>query len=110
MSTTYRKADDDIVELLATVMREHHPDLHEAGVWVGVVEAHNPDGDAVKHGGYPAFACVKIVSPRDRVSKGYDVEMLSGDRATAVVRAGSAGAAWRAARARSRGGTGVGRS
>lgn len=76
MPTTFRKADDDVLGLLAKVMRDHHPDLLEAGVLVGVVMASNPSGDAVKHHGAPAFACIKVVSLRDRVTKGTDAELL----------------------------------
>jgi len=79
--TTYRRADDDVTALLQRVMREYHPDLHEAGVHVGVVVAHNPAGDAVKHGGDPAFATITVVSPKDRVSKAHDAELLlDGDK------------------------------
>jgi hypothetical protein len=76
MPTTYRTAPDDVVALLAAVMRKHHPDLATAGVLVGVIWAENPSGDAVKHHGDAAFATVKIVSPKDRVYKPYDAEML----------------------------------
>lgn len=76
MPTTYRKADDRVLALLVKVMQKHHRDLLDAGVLVGVLMASNPDGDAVKHGGYPAFATIKVVSLRDRVSKGTDAELL----------------------------------
>lgn len=76
MPTVYRKADDDVVTLLTAVMQGQHRDLFDAGVLVGVVVASNPDGDAVKHGGYPAFATIKVVSAKDRVSKGTDAELL----------------------------------
>ena len=75
MPTTYHRADDAIVVLLQRVMHEHHRDLHDAGVLVGVIACDNPDGDAVKHRGSPAFACVKLVGPADRVFKPYDAEL-----------------------------------
>lgn len=74
--TSYTVADSDVIDLLNRILREHHPDLAEAGVRVGVLMAFNPEGDAVRHSGYPALACVKVVSLKDRVTKGYDVEML----------------------------------
>jgi hypothetical protein len=76
MPTTYQKADDDVTKLVADILKTNHPDLAETGVLFGVLMAENPEGDAVKHGGYPALACVKVVSAKDRVSKEYDVEML----------------------------------
>lgn len=76
MPTTYRKADDEVTDLLAWVMGQFHQDLDEAKVHVGVLVAENPNGDAVKHGGYPAFACIRLVSARDRVAKVYDAELL----------------------------------
>lgn len=76
MPTTYSRADDDIIALLTKVMHEYHRDLEEAGVLVGVVAATNPSGDAVKHHGSPAFATIRVVSPKDRVSKGTDAELL----------------------------------
>ena len=81
MATSYQTADIDVLDLLARVMREHHPRLTEAGVRVGVLMAENPDGDAIKHGGYPVFACIKVVSLKDRVSKQYDAELLIDRRA-----------------------------
>jgi hypothetical protein len=65
-----------VFELLAEAMENWHPDLFRVGVRVGVLLAENPDGDAVTHGGYPAFATIKIVSLRDRVTKRYDAELL----------------------------------
>ncbi len=76
MPTTYRKADDKVVTLLTRALQKWHADLFEANVLIGVLMASNPDGDAVKHGGYPAFATIKVVSLKDRVSKGTDAEML----------------------------------
>lgn len=76
MPTTYTVADEAVLGVLDEVMRANHPALTEAGVMVGVLMAENPDGDAVKHAGYPALACVKVVPLRDRVTKGYDAEMI----------------------------------
>jgi len=76
MPTTYQRADPDVVRLLERVMKECHPRLQEAGVKVGVLFALNPDGDAVKHGGYPALAKIKPVALKDRVSKEWDAELI----------------------------------
>lgn len=76
MPTTYQTADDDVLDLLAAVMRESHPRLVEAGVKVGVTMALNPDGPAIRHGGYEALAQIKVVSLKDRLRKGIDAEMF----------------------------------
>ncbi len=76
MPTTYTLADDDVLTLVAAAMRRNHPRLHEAKVRVGVLMAANPDGPAIKRNGYPVIAQIKIVSLKDRLSKGYDAELL----------------------------------
>lgn len=76
MAATYTLADDDVIRLVNEIMTTNHPELAEAGVRFGILMAENPDGDAVKHSGYPVLACVKVVSAKDRVTKCYDVEML----------------------------------
>lgn len=76
MPTTYSKADPDVINAMLRAMAKYHPRLHDAQVRVGVLMAHNPDGPAIKHGGYPALACIRPVSLKDRLSKGYDAEML----------------------------------
>jgi hypothetical protein len=80
MPTTFTEADKDVVELVNLVMAEHHPQLKECDAKVGILMAYNPDNDAIKHGGYPVLACIKIVSARDRVGKGYDFELLIDQR------------------------------
>lgn len=76
MPTTYTLADDKTTAAVLKVMRQHHQPLDLAGVKVGVLIAYNPDGPAVKHGGYPARATVRVVPLKDRLTKGYDAEML----------------------------------
>lgn len=74
--TTYQLPDPDIRILVNETLAANHPDLQECGLIVGVLMATNPDGPAIKNGGHPALACVKVVSLKDRVTKGYDVEIL----------------------------------
>lgn len=76
MATTYADADPDTLNVVARAMRLWHPTLAEAGVRVGVLMASNPDGDAIKHGGYPVLACIKPVGLKDRLPKEYDAELL----------------------------------
>lgn len=78
MATTYRSPDpdDQVLEILAEVIDRWHPDLKEHEVRIGVIFASNPDGDAVRHNGYPAAATIRIVPLKDRTVKPYDAEML----------------------------------
>lgn len=76
MPTTYSLADDDVKDLLADALRQWHRPLFDAGVKFGVLMAFNPSGPAVKHGGYPAAATVRVVPLKDRVTKGYDAEVV----------------------------------
>lgn len=66
MPTTFHDADALTSALLAEVMRAYHPRLAEAGVIVGVLMAENPDGPAIKHGGYAAAATMKPESAIER--------------------------------------------
>jgi hypothetical protein len=75
MPTTYQKADDDVIEVLEAAL-DYHPKLAEARVKFGVLMADNGDEPAVKHGGYPALAKVRVVSLKDRVLKEVDAEIL----------------------------------
>lgn len=73
----YWKADGDILSKVQLAMEQWHHDLAIAKVKVGVIMAANPkDGPAVSHGGYPALASIKVVPLKDRITKGYDAEML----------------------------------
>jgi hypothetical protein len=74
---TYGLADKPDLALLDCVMKEWHKDLAEQGVKVGVLMAEsNGGGPAVRHGGYAALATVRVVPLKDRLTKGYDAEML----------------------------------
>ena len=73
----YWKADEDVLKKLNLAMAQWHHDLANAKVNIGVIMAANPkDGPAVSHGGYPALASIKVVPLKDRITKGYDAEML----------------------------------
>lgn len=75
MPTTFRIADSDVTDLLASVLKKWHSDLSDAGVKIGVVLAFNAEGAAVKHGGYPAAGKIKPCSLKERVTKNYDAEL-----------------------------------
>lgn len=86
---TFRTAEKEWVDLLKEVMKEHHPDLVEAGVTVGLLFAHaprdeatgEPKGVALKVHGAVVMAATKINSQRDRVEGKPDCTVtLDGDR------------------------------
>lgn len=74
--TTYTIADLSVRALLAEIVRQYHPELHECEARVGILMAYNPEGNAVKNGGYGAFASIKVVNLKDRITKNYDAELL----------------------------------
>lgn len=74
--TTYTLASGEVNALLNKVVQRWHQDLDKFQVRIGILMAHNDNGAAVKSGGYPAFAMVKPVPLKDKITKGYDVEML----------------------------------
>lgn len=76
MPTSYSQADDATVALLTRTIAEFHPQLKQHEVIIGVLIAANPDGPAVKHAGYAAAATIKVVPLKDRLTKGYDAELL----------------------------------
>lgn len=77
MPVTYGLPDADVTELLDRAMREFHPDLAEHGVRVGVLmAASDTDAPAVKAHGYAAVASVRVVPLKDRLTKGYDAELV----------------------------------
>lgn len=74
MATSYYRAGKDEVDLVNSVLRTFHPDLHQEELSVGVLMAvaavdeqtGEPKGHALTHGGYPAAAKIRIVGTRDR--------------------------------------------
>ena len=86
MPTTYTLADPDVTSAVDSMMRKYHAELTEAEVRVGVLIARNETGNPIKHGGYPARATVRIVPLKDRLTKGYDAEMLIDGRELDLMR------------------------
>lgn len=77
-----------IYDRLIVIRDRYHKPLKEAGVTIDLLLAHasrdqndDPVGAAVKHGGYPAAAVIKIVSLKDRVAGLGDAQMIvDGDK------------------------------
>lgn len=78
MGSTFWKADDRTVAFINNVKEKFHNELHQFDVKIGIIFAMSKDeeGHALKHHGYPAYATIKIVAPKDRITKGYDAEMM----------------------------------
>lgn len=81
MPTTYQIADREVIEVLNNTIAEFRHDLGEADVRIGCLMAINDTGHAVKHGGYPALATVKVVPQKDRITKNYDAEIVIDEKA-----------------------------
>lgn len=75
MATTYDTAPEDIIALINETITEYHPDLVEADVHVSAILAYNDKTHPVKAGGYPALACIKNISLKDRIKGMADAEI-----------------------------------
>lgn len=67
MPTIFSECGSEVSDMAAKVMQKYHPDLVEADVTIAYLFADNPDGPALKVGGYVAAATVKINSYANRV-------------------------------------------
>lgn len=76
MPTTYEKCPPDVVALADRVMRRYHPDLVKSETRIAYLFARNPDGEAVKVGGYPCAAKVKIIPLIQRADGRADAEVV----------------------------------
>lgn len=76
MATTYVECPIEVPTLAKTLMRQFHQELIEADATIKFLFARNPDGPAIMHNGYPAFASVKINSLIDRVAGLADATIL----------------------------------
>jgi hypothetical protein len=82
MPVTFDDAEPETINMLNKVLKDWHPALHKAGVVVGIIMARSStEAPAVKHGGYPASATIRVVSSKDRIKKKYDAELLIDDEA-----------------------------
>lgn len=80
MSTTYELAADETLERVDRMIERYHPDLKAVGLMIEVLMARNDETNAIKSGGYPALACIKINDIKARVAGRKDaVMMIDGD-------------------------------
>jgi hypothetical protein len=80
---SYERAPKAIREQVTSVVERYHSGLADAGIRIDVLmvrptvdDNDDPTGPAIKVGGYPAVACIRILGLKDRVARGYDAEML----------------------------------
>lgn len=78
MGTTYWRADQKVMGFIESVMMKYHHELCQHKVSLGVLFAMSSDEEnhALKHHGYPVAACIKVVTLKDRITKGYDAELM----------------------------------
>ena len=82
MATTFEMADEATVRLMEKAMEIYHAELKRYEVKIGVIMAfgeEDKEGDIkrpIMNQGVPCAAKVKIVSLKDRLTKGMDIEIL----------------------------------
>ncbi len=88
MGRTYTRAPKSLVDLVGDTMQKYHTGLADAEVSIDILLAHGPrdknddlSGPAIKVGGYPAKAKVRITSLAERAFGRGDAEIiLDGDQ------------------------------
>lgn len=78
MANVYVKADDSIITMVHRCIDNWYPDFVKVKLLVGIlfVIGDNEKSPPLKENGQPTDGLIKIVSMKDRVSKGFDVEMI----------------------------------
>jgi len=76
MGTTYELAGPEVMAIIAKMIDRYHMELAAQHVAIDVLMATNKDGDAIRVGGYPANASIKIIGLKDRAKGHGDAEML----------------------------------
>jgi hypothetical protein len=80
MATAYQTADEKVRKVVDQAVDQWHQPLRKVKLLLGVLVAQNLDGPGVRHNGYPALASIRVVPLKDRVTKGYDAELLIDER------------------------------
>lgn len=79
MATTFTKADDATRRFILGVMKFYHPEAARVDVTLDILLASNPDGPAVKYGGYPVAAKFKINNLEQRAKGAADATLIIDD-------------------------------
>ncbi len=86
----YQKANKETLAVVSKTMGQFYGGLRDADVQVQTLMAYpnrddngDPTGPAIVVNGSPAVACIKILNLKQRVARGFDVELtLDGDQWT----------------------------
>lgn len=75
---TYDQAPPETHERIAALIERFHPDLKKVGIRIDLLMASSDveDAHAVTCGGYPAYAVVKILGPKERAMGRGDAEIV----------------------------------
>lgn len=78
MAITYWLGDSQVQAYIKKVVSTWHQMFDTAEVKFGVImcASDKDETPALKHGGYPALATIKVVPLKDRISKNYDAEIM----------------------------------
>jgi hypothetical protein len=81
MASRYDPAPAEVAELAQRLIANRHRPLIDAGVTITYLFAHNPDGPAVQHNGYPAAATVQRTTAKARAAGHADaIITIDGDQ------------------------------
>lgn len=77
MPTKYSPASEDVQQRVESLIAKYYPKIAEAGVTIELLFATSGEegGKPLKVGGWPAEACIRAVSGKDRAKGMKDVEM-----------------------------------
>lgn len=78
MGKTYDQAPDEVRERLIALIKRFHPDLEKVQVRIDLLMAStdSENGHAVTCGGYPAYAVVRVLGPKERTMERGDAEIV----------------------------------
>ena len=78
MSKAYSQAPDECTDRVKHLIKLFHPALKDAGLKIDLISVTNddPDADALTHGGYPAYAVVRIIDSKGRTMGRGDAEIV----------------------------------
>jgi len=72
----YDQPTPEVAEIINSLISQYYPDLEEGQVTIESIFAYdNKGGFPVKAGGYPALACIKVNSLKNRVKGFADAEI-----------------------------------
>lgn len=80
----YSLPDESVTDVLAEALKKYHGELSKINIRIGIIMVSSEDKDGEPDGkpalksasGHPAAAKVGLVSPKDRLTKHYEVEIL----------------------------------